>query len=147
MKYALKDRDLQKKLDDISGGDFTKSLQKAVRPKWSHLMFDVPFRRAGKNTKRYEAYFFLDEIEEIEEIPAYDPNKWNVWPDTNPPEGKLMRVEMYEPAEHDGPEYKPEKVHYRLCAIYEHGWRYCYGSNALIQRTQNLRIRYRPWED
>ena len=39
-------------------------------------MFDVPFRRAGKNTKRYEAYFFLDEIEEIEEIPAYDPNKY-----------------------------------------------------------------------
>ena len=31
MKYRLKDRDLQKTLDSISGGDFTTSLQESAR--------------------------------------------------------------------------------------------------------------------
>lgn len=67
MKYRLKDQELQKKLDEISGGDFSEKLQKSVRV-LNSVAIGVPFsREKGKNTKWFEAFFFPDEIEEVKE--------------------------------------------------------------------------------
>ena len=143
MKYELKDKALQESYRSIYP-DFKEKLDQAMREQIESDYEKVFFSIKPSFQMASHELSFLKAL--IEAVPEYDTTSWNEWPPTKPTEGKLMRAEMYEPAEHDGPEYKPEKVHYRLCAIYEHGWRYCYGSNAPIQRTQDLRIRYRPWE-
>lgn len=73
MKYKLKDAKLQRKLDEISGGDFSESLDR-----WG--VCGGPF-----------AIIIHPEVLELKD--GYDPNDWNNYPEVTPPEGVLMRVE------------------------------------------------------
>ena len=145
MAFRLKDQDLQVKLDDISGGDFTQSLQSRAKYKDLHVMLDVPFRRAGKNTKRYEAYFFADEIEEV---PDYNPHEWNVWPDTTPPEDEMMRIEIFEPDLSGDEKYNPTKVLYHLCATFKNREWIVQGEPLFWyqKHKRDWKVRFRPWE-
>ena len=91
MSYRLKDRELQKKLDEISNGDFSLKLQERPESSLSPNFVEVGFsREKGKIVRCFTATFRLDEIEEVLD---YNPNKWNVYPDVTPPEGVWMRVE------------------------------------------------------
>ena len=38
--------------------------------------------------------FYLNPDEDVEEIPEYNPHKWNRWPDVTPPKDVLMRAEI-----------------------------------------------------
>mgnify|MGYP001165786816 FL=1 len=91
MKYRLKDRELQRKLDELSDGDFSARLHKErelikdsfkKEPRLHVLWF-------GEGSQ-FSAALYADMLEEVRE---YDPTKWNNYPEVTPPEGALMRVE------------------------------------------------------
>lgn len=91
MKYRLKDRELQRKLDEISDGDFSARLHKErelikdsfqKEPRLHVLWF-------GEGSQ-FSAALYADMLEEVRE---YDPHKWNEYPEVTPPEGVWMRCE------------------------------------------------------
>ena len=92
MKYRLKDRELQKKLDDISDGDFSKQLEGIVgRPAFNSLIVRFGSKTLGSEVvNKFRADFSLDEIEEA---PEYNPHGWNDFPKVTPPYDVLMRCE------------------------------------------------------
>lgn len=142
MKYRLKSKYTQKRLDEISGGDFTRRLQESAsegRPYVSVLFGDLP---------HFSATF---ERNEIEEVPAlYDPTIWNEWPDAEPPSCELMRVEIFPKGD-----YLKERItpcsdnHYKrrimTCARWVDYWRLTDTDEKLDPRRIE-RLRYKPWE-
>ena len=87
MKYRLKDKELQRKLDDITNGGFSEVLKKGIPP--TFFAEEFLFLGAGSiRVRLFESAF--------EEVPEYDPNKWNAFPDVTPPEHELLRVKIYD---------------------------------------------------
>ena len=132
MKYRLKDKKLQRKLDEISGGDFSPQLQDA----WStNEGRSVATFRFGEDLRclsghKFCATFYKDEIEEI---PEYDPNRWNEWPGVEPPEGVDMRVEVLS---------KDGKVIFKGASVFDtDAW------NIGGHWYDDRRVRFRPWDD
>lgn len=91
MRYRLKDKELQRKLDELSDGDFSARLHKErelikdsfkKEPRLHVLWF-------GEGSQ-FSAALYADMLEEVAE---YDPHGWNDFPEVEPPEGVLMRVE------------------------------------------------------
>lgn len=81
MRYRLKDKELQRKLDELSDGDFSAQLHKK-EPRLHVLWF-------GEGSQ-FSAALYADMLEEVRE---YDPHKWNEYPEVTPPEGVWMRCE------------------------------------------------------
>lgn len=134
MKYRLKDRDLQRKLDAVSGGDFTERLQEGVSKIAPVVVLSFGESPHEGCKHRYMATF---KHEEIEEIPRYDPTKWNDWPDVEPPYGVPLRVEL---VKRTGDE---TVVIERGCATYTPGtWK-----GMKIPSWTTGGIRFRPWDD
>lgn len=92
MKYRLKDRGLQKKLDEISNGDFSRELASNKKRIFAELNFlkqmTLWFR---KSEGPFHALVITPGM--VEEVCEYDPNKWNRFPEVEPPEGVWMRCE------------------------------------------------------
>ena len=135
MKYRLKDRAMQAKLDALSGGDFSKRLQDPAK---SEKGFAVAYGDFPEiNGLRHLSLFLADEIEEV---PEYDPNAWNEWTAVEPPEDVLMQVEFKE---------KDKETLYRSCWKWS-GYEWIWGDGRPMAsvRTDRLReIRFRPWGD
>lgn len=102
MKYRLKDRELQEKLDEISDGDFSKRLEEVdpninaprseggIYVSFGKIQFGAGFSDGQGHFRQYQiAILFKDLILEK----TYDPHSWNEWPAVRPPEGVLMRIE------------------------------------------------------
>lgn len=143
-KYRLRDQELQRHLDAISGGDFSMQLNEQSLDGLSpDLAVRVPYGGRLGYLWRFVAVFRVDEILIQKE---YDPNDWNVFPDVTPPEGVLMRVEARYGFDDSG-------ATYRTCAIFENGaWRSESEGKAAIDHNgfydvtiDNVK-RYRPWE-
>lgn len=150
MKYRLKDQMLQKKLDEISGGDFSKKLSETIERELSYPLQNpisaIPVAFGdwgadvyGDQSPRYIVRFHIDEIESV---PSYDPHGWNEWPKVTPPEVDIYRVEVFRYADDSDPEV-------RVAGYWDgKGWRaddpdgggYCYIMSGEI-------IRFRPWEE
>ena len=133
-KYRLKDRALQKQLDAISGGDFSEKLNtealKRFSPVLAREVFTVYFGDFDALANRFSVIFELDEIEEV---PEYDPHKWNPYPEVTPPECVPMRVEYRRPDETIG----------RCCSFFREGvWEDSEDQDLEIINVQ----RFRPWE-
>lgn len=134
MKYRLKDRELQWKLDEISDGDFSARLHKErelikdsfqKEPRLHVLWF-------GEGSQ-FSAALYADMLEEVRE---YDPHGWNDFPEVEPPEGVWMRVEWREGV-----------VHHRAVARYEvwgGGKEFLWVSDKRIIREVD---RFRPRDD
>lgn len=94
MKYRLKDRELQRKLDALSDeNQFSDHLQRECESvkKWGSTFIQVFFGPVAEPFgMSFTANFRLCDIEEVRE---HDPTKWNNYPEVTPPEGALMRVE------------------------------------------------------
>ena len=96
MKYRLKDRELQKKLDEATDGEFSRRLQNDRERMDGMILIGcmgmIEDRRRHNHTKiqRMTLCFATDEIEEVRE---YDPHGWNAFPEVEPPEGVWMRCE------------------------------------------------------
>lgn len=135
MKYRLKDRELQKKLDEISDGDFSARLHKE-----RELIIDS-FKKEPRlhvlwfgEGSQFSAALYADMLEEVRE---YDPHGWNDFPEVEPPEGVLMRVEC-----HDG---RKACAKYRLfieggswCDVNGGAWPEAYSQSV---------ARFRPWDE
>lgn len=102
MKYRLKDRELQEKLDEISDGDFSKRLEEVdpninaprseggIYVSFGKIQFGAGFSDGQGHFRQYQIailfkYLILEK--------TYDPHSWNEWPAVTPPEGVLMRIE------------------------------------------------------
>lgn len=135
-KYRLKDQELQKKLDDISGGYFSDAMKGITIDGFKVFPNPIPFRLGDDGPVAAIQLLSKD----IEPYIEYDPKDWNNYPDVTPPEGELMRVEV---------EY-PEGDVLRQCAIFEDGiwWNEENGnSNANEVEYLSAKVkRFRPWE-
>lgn len=137
-KYRLKDQELQKKLDEITDGDFSECLEKGAVDQFCRVgSIGVTCGRFGCNGHpRLKIDFYLHEYEELKE---YNPNDWNSYPDVTPPEGVLMRVEI---------EYPDGDVS-RACSIFkdEVWWEAVNGEPIDEEVTSIGKVkRFRPWE-
>ena len=129
MKY--RDRELQRKLDEISDGDFSARLHKERElikdsfqnePRLHVLWF-------GEGSQ-FSAALYADMLEEVRE---YDPHGWNAFPEVEPPEGVLMRVECNQ---------------MKTCLVFENGkWRYPSGESFENYEFAFPVKRFRPWDE
>lgn len=135
MRYRLKDKELQQKLDELSDGDFSARLHKErelikdsfkKEPRLHVLWF-------GEGSQ-FSAALYADMLEEVRE---YDPHGWNDFPEVEPPEGVLMRIEC-----RDG---RKACAKYRLfieggswCDVNGGAWPEAYSQSV---------ARFRPWDE
>ena len=154
MKYRLKDRELQKKLDEATDGEFSRRLQNDRERMDGMILIGcmgmIEDRRRHHHTKiqRMTLCFATDEIEEVAEydphgVAEYDPRAWNDYSKVNPPEGVLMRVEC-----HDG-----SKACAQLRFFEREGFCRPEGLWCDIDGTpwpiadSDAVVRFRPWDD
>lgn len=91
MTFRLKDKNLQVQLDALSDGDFSKRLQHANHDDGMIFVeFGEKLESPGFDLHRFNLAFFDDEVKEIH---RYNPHGWNAFPEVEPPEGVLMRVD------------------------------------------------------
>ena len=148
MKYRLKDKYTQKRLDEISSGDFTERLQESVSKVAPCVVVSFGAWPGEGRHLRFMASF---DHKEVEEIPAiYDPTTWNEWPNAAPPQNVLMRVEIFPK---DG--YLADRMticsdnayarRIMTCARWVDWWRLT-DTDEKIDPRRIERLRYKPWE-
>lgn len=140
MDYRLKDAALQKKLDEISGRDFSRSIKRLFASGFPisdpiYLAFGdmqpYGFADGFGNLRRFSICICKDEIEEDL---THDPYGWNDYPYIRPPEGVLMLVECID---------EDDKT-FKTCAEYVedgHGayyWRNEYEIDVPVKRFRPL---------
>lgn len=132
-KYRLKDQELQKKLDEISGGSFTESLENIKKP--SCIVFQA--RNGGP------AMSVNLTKQDIEQFLEYNPNDWNIWPEVAPPKDVYMRVELRtKGTDLDTPEPRLGKVYFQGCGYWDGREWIVLGCHVL----PDSEVRYQPWE-
>ena len=133
----------------IKDGERQEALRKAL-PRFDEMLW----RDCYQQMKNDEEYVFVslpapDDVgdfvslwmvalrkSDIEIEKPYNPNGWNDFPEVQPPEGVLMRVEFI----YDG-------ILRRNCAIFENGaWYIAADRKALYDFTIDNVKSYRPWE-
>lgn len=153
-KYRLKDQELQKKLDEISDGEFSKNLHKFdenhFASYWGKTIFftineddDGEELEESKHIREPQFGVWFN-IGEIEEVPEYAPNDWNVFPDVTPPEGVMMRCIIKTPGRNlDGPEPELPKICARTSGVWDgRRWQF-FGYGSLCEGST---VEYRTWE-
>lgn len=141
MKWRLKDRALEKKLNELSDGEFSENLCKQNSGHFiscfgDHLCFAIQNECVNKAFWQYRFAVFFS-ADEVEEVPEYKPDDWNEFPTVDPPLDVLMRVELS-----NGMKYG---------AIFkrfgnEYSWCYSDGRPMYESFTESV-TRFRPWED
>lgn len=145
MKYRLKNKELQRKLDEISNGNFSTQLQDV----WSKnedrsvATFDFgDYLRDDSIWRKFTATIYEDEIEEV---PEYDPTTWNEWPDVEPPRNKLLRTEILtERIDWDTPEPRGGQSRFKGSGIFDGTEWYFYDATT---RKEGETVRFRPWDE
>lgn len=146
MKYRLKDQELQRKLDAISGGDFSEKLNTEALKRFSPVLardvFTVYFGDFDALANRFSVLF---ELNEVEEVPEYDPRRWNEWPDVEPPRHKLLRTEVLtKRIDWDTPEPRGGQSRFKGSGIFDGNEWYFYDATT---RKEGETVRFRPWVD
>lgn len=131
MTFRLKDKNLQVQLDALSVGDFSKRLQHANHDDGMIFVeFGEKLESPGFDLHRFNLAFFDDEVKEIH---RYNPHGWNAFPEVEPPEGVLMRVECNQ---------------MKTCLVFENGkWRYPSGESFENYEFAFPVKRFRPWDE
>lgn len=131
MTFRLKDKNLQVQLDALSDGDFSKRLQHANHDDGMIFVeFGEKLESPGFDLHRFNLAFFDDEVKEIH---RYNPHGWNAFPEVEPPEGVLMRVECNQ---------------IKTCLVFENGkWRYPSGESFENYEFAFPVKRFRPWDE
>lgn len=140
MRFRLKDRELQKKLDEISKGDLSDALEVCSAAVASALKRGKPTTIWFGVQPQLSLEITSDMLEEVRE---YDPRAWNDYSKVNPPEGVFMRVEC-----HDG-----SKACAQLRFFEREGFCRPEGLWCDIDGTpwpiadSDAVVRFRPWDD
>lgn len=131
MTFRLKDKNLQVQLDALSDGDFSKRLQHANHDDGMIFVeFGEKLESPGFDLHRFNLAFFDDEVKEIH---RYNPHGWNAFPEVEPPEGVLMRVECNQ---------------MKTCLVFENGkWRYPSEESFENYEFAFPVKRFRPWDE
>lgn len=133
MKYRLKDRGLQKKLDEISKGDLSDALEVCSAAVASALKRGKPTTIWFGVQPQLSLEITSDMLEEVRE---YDPHKWNDFPEVEPPEDVWMRVERCV----DGRTYHFAARYVPVGDSEDYEW--------LSEANLSIDVdRFRPWDD
>lgn len=147
-KYRLKDQELQKKLDEISDGDFSRQIEGNLQNIKGRGTTDADYRLFfGELPGQYEIvnrFSMLLYEHEIEVFEEYDPNDWNNFPEVTPPDGVLMRCVIKKPGRNlDSPEPELPKICARTSGVWDGTrWQF-FGHGSLCEGST---VEYRPWE-
>ena len=127
MRFRLKDRELQKKLDEISNGGLSRMLGRL--PYYTTQSSEPDFLHFSKNP-----HLMLEVTSDmLESLREYNPHGWNSFPEVEPPEGVLMRVECNQ---------------IKTCLVFENGkWRYPSGESFENYEFAFPVKRFRPWDE
>lgn len=127
MRFRLKDRELQKKLDEISNGGLSRMLGRL--PYYTTQSSEPDFLHFSKNP-----HLMLEVTSDmLESLREYNPHGWNSFPEVEPPEGVLMRVECNQ---------------MKTCLVFETGkWRYPSGESFENYEFAFPVKRFRPWDE
>jgi hypothetical protein len=127
MRFRLKDRELQKKLDEISNGGLSRMLGRL--PYYTTQSSEPDFLHFSKNP-----HLMLEVTSDmLESLREYNPNGWNSFPEVEPPEGVLMRVECNQ---------------MKTCLVFENGkWRYPSRESFENYEFAFPVKRFRPWDE
>lgn len=125
MKYRLKNCELQRKLDELTNGEFSASLKGNIEPIDYYRRFNVD--GIGVISVMLNSSCLEERFE-------YDPRSWNPFPEVTPPEGVLMRVEFIW---NDG---SPGRCCGKL-------WNGVWVSSDDLNLEIECVKRFRPWED
>lgn len=127
MRFRLKDRELQKKLDEISNGGLSRMLGRL--PYYTIQSSEPDFLHFSKNP-----HLMLEVTSDmLESLREYNPHGWNSFPEVEPPEGVLMRVECNQ---------------MKTCLVFENGkWRYPSGESFENYEFAFPVKRFRPWDE
>lgn len=147
-KYRLKDAELQKKLDVISDGDFSRQIESRLQTIRGCGTTDADYRLFfGELPGRYEIvnrFSMLLYEHEIEVFEEYDPNDWNSYPDVTPPEGVMMRCIIKTPGRNlDGPEPELPKICARTSGVWDGRRWHFFGHGDL---REGCTVEFRTWE-
>lgn len=133
MALHLKDRAMEQKLNELSNGEFSKILNESDMKNPNCICFTI-----DKKEDIELSVYLRPEAIELE----YNPHGWNNYPEVTPPEGELMRVELFN--------LMLRKIT-RACAIYcnETWYAELNGEpNGTLELAGMTRVkRFRPWED
>lgn len=127
MRFRLKDRELQKKLDEISNGGLSRMLGRL--PYYTTQSSEPDFLHFSKNP-----HLMLEVTSDmLESLREYNPHGWNSFPEVEPPEGVLMRVECNQ---------------MKTCLVFENGkWRYPSRESFENYEFAFPVKRFRPWDE
>ena len=127
MRFRLKDRELQKKLDEISNGGLSRMLGRL--PYYTTQSSEPDFLHFSKNP-----HLMLEVTSDmLESLREYNPHGWNSFPEVEPPEGVLMRVECNQ---------------MKTCLVFENGkWRYPSGESFENYEFAFPVKRFRPGDE
>lgn len=152
MTVRLKDSELQKKLDEISGGDFSKALMSENISNYGDsdvidIYYGDQYCYPGSFTKKFSRHHIRLFKSEIEQVNNYDPTKWNLWPEVTPPYNVLMRAEVHG----EGNKRWTCGVYIQAKEGYRDYWAHVFGGqeddDIDDQWDPGVTIRFRPWDD
>ena len=132
MALHLKDRAIEQKLNELSNGEFSKILNESDMENPNCICFTID----KKEDIELSVFIRPEAIE-----PEYNPHGWNEFPAVTPPEGELMRVELFN---------LMLRKFTRACAIYCNGTWYAELNgepNGTLELAGMTKVkRFRPWE-
>lgn len=157
MTWHLKDRELEKKLNELSKGEFSKNLHQYDDEHFASFCGEIISltedcgyefdESAGKGVYRQSQFLFFFNNDAIEEVPEYNPNGWNDSRKVKPPEDIFLRVKVHYAVPEDPEKYTTDYG----CLIYSHGGWYSVEDDKPYEYPIEIRpvdwIEFRPWED
>lgn len=144
MKYRLKNREFQAQLDRLSRGDFSRRLDEWNGDRSQELV-NFSFGEETGHASFPRTFETAIRTADIEEIPNYDPSRWNEWPTVEPPKGVPMRLEIRY--------WKATERRYcvtnRECAWFDGigNWISNDGGNIEERLFKDREVRFRPWDE
>lgn len=138
MAWHLKDRELESKLIAIDP-NFVKTLTDAVEEKLANNVVNDDSVVVVELTYN-GAYLGMVSVftNRLEDVPEYNPNDWNNYPEVTPPYDVMMLIDL-------------AKKPYGLKGFYRHSeegdcWCFADGSTVPTYLSEKI-IRFRPWKD
>ena len=144
MKDRLNNREFQAQLDRRSRGDFSRRLDEWNGDRSQELV-NFSFGEETGHASFPRTFETAIRTADIEEIPNYDPSRWNEWPNVTPPAHVLMRVEILtELFGQNTLEPRGGRPRFRGCAKFDgHYWDF----RDMAHLSSGETVRFRPWED